>query len=167
MHTPRPKQIFVFCLVIVIIKKGTNNKPKPPHLRYGLSVHTKIYPIIYCIPFFIAAGLKQKSGATAHKSKMFFRQLFGQVNKSSIIFTIVSATTFLSITAAFYLLYVFIVTHTMQYFIFPTPIFPSSSSSSSSSPIDMDIIICLKLIYIILFARITDTITQCTFIKYI
>jgi phosphatidylinositol glycan class M len=69
---------------------------------YGLSVHFKIYPIIYCIPLYLYIDCDQKR-ITAGKRYEAFKMAL--ISKNKIIFTIISATTFLGFTYAFYVKY--------------------------------------------------------------
>lgn len=71
---------------------------------YGLSVHFKIYPIVYCFVFYFFIDsdrhMLEKEGrwAKAVYSKGFF-------TKNRLIFTFCSAFTFIALTASFYPIY--------------------------------------------------------------
>jgi phosphatidylinositol glycan class M len=67
---------------------------------YGLSVHFKIYPIIYCFVFYLFIDIDKKAVLEGRASiwKNFF-------TKNRIVFTLVSAFTFVAFTAIFYAIY--------------------------------------------------------------
>ena len=75
-------------------------------LVYGLSVHFKIFPIIYSIPFYLFIDCDRK--AIYEGKKSWFQVIFTNFfTKNRVIFTLVSASTFLSLTGFFYHLYGF------------------------------------------------------------
>jgi GPI mannosyltransferase 1 subunit M len=69
-------------------------------LVYGLSVHFKIYPIIYCFVFYLYIDCDRKKVLDS-KSQIFSN--FFTVNR--IKFTLVSASTFILLTILFYSIY--------------------------------------------------------------
>ena len=73
-------------------------------LVYGLSVHFKIYPIIYSIPFYLFIDCDRKAILSNKKStcSIIFTNFF---TKNRLIFGIVSALTFFSLTGLFYYVY--------------------------------------------------------------
>lgn len=75
-------------------------------LMYGLSVHFKIYPIIYSIPFYLFIDCDREAILEGKKSwsQIVFKNFF---TRNRVVFTLVSATTFLSLTGFFYSLYGF------------------------------------------------------------
>jgi GPI mannosyltransferase 1 subunit M len=72
-------------------------------LVYGLSVHFKIYPIIYCIPFYFFIDCDRK-GILEGKSifKLMSERFF---TRNRVVFTLVSASTFITLTSFFYYFY--------------------------------------------------------------
>lgn len=72
---------------------------------YGFSVHFKIYPIIYCIPFYLFIDCDKKAilaGKTSLKDLIFNKNFF---TYNRVVFTIVSASTFFFFTGLFYYIY--------------------------------------------------------------
>ena len=71
---------------------------------YGLSVHFKIYPIIYCIPFYFYIDCNKEAILKGNKAlyQLIFTNLF---TKNRLIFTFVSASTFLILSGTFYYIY--------------------------------------------------------------
>jgi phosphatidylinositol glycan class M len=67
---------------------------------YGLSVHFKIYPIIYSFVFYLYIDCDKKSIRNGKGS--IFKDFF---TKNRLIFTLVSAGTFIGFTALFYAIY--------------------------------------------------------------
>jgi GPI mannosyltransferase 1 subunit M len=71
---------------------------------YGLAVHFKIYPIIYSFALYFWIDMdyqklkEQKSFAAIYSKKGFF-------TKDRLVFTFVSAFTFIAFTAGFYFVY--------------------------------------------------------------
>ncbi len=73
-------------------------------LLYGLSVHFKIYPIIYCIPFYFYIDCNKD--AILKGDKTLFQLIFTNFfTKNRLIFTLVSASTFLFLSGTFYYIY--------------------------------------------------------------
>ena len=71
---------------------------------YGLSVHFKIYPIIYCIPFYFFIDCDRKAILEGKKS-LFQLLTTNFFTRNRIVFTIFSAGTFLGLTGLFYYIY--------------------------------------------------------------
>ena len=71
---------------------------------YGLSVHFKIYPIIYSFVFYFFIDMDRAMIAKGHPYKAITSQ-HGFFSKNRLIFTAVSAGTFLGFTALFYFIY--------------------------------------------------------------
>ena len=70
---------------------------------YGIAVHVKIYPIVHCIALYLAVDRTpwERVQATG-KFVIHWRILF---SKRRVLFTIVSAVTFLILTVLFYIMY--------------------------------------------------------------
>ena len=66
---------------------------------FGLSVHFKIYPIIYAVPLYLFIDMNKEQVLHGYKMKALTSNFF-TLNRLS--FTVVSALTFLSLTAFFY-----------------------------------------------------------------
>ncbi|EFA83647.1 glycosyltransferase [Heterostelium album PN500] len=79
---------------------------------YGLSVHFKIYPIIYSIPIYLYIDKnyynKLPSSYNSTDRSSFSTILKNIFNKNRLTFFFVSATTFLSLTFIMYLIYGYI-----------------------------------------------------------
>ncbi len=71
-------------------------------LFYGLSVHFKIYPIIYSIVFYLYIDNNSELIKSGHKWKALTTNFF---TKNRLVFTFVSASTFLSLGFYFYYVY--------------------------------------------------------------
>lgn len=72
-------------------------------LFYGLSVHFKIYPIIYALPLYFYIDCDKQA---IKKNKPFFGTMFKNFfTYNRLVFTFVSAGTFLGLTYFFYDLY--------------------------------------------------------------
>ena len=73
-------------------------------LLYGLSVHFKIYPIIYSFVFYLFIDSDKASFVSGTHSlfKVFQNGFF---TKNRLKFTLISASTFLALTAVFYYIY--------------------------------------------------------------
>ena len=71
---------------------------------YGFSVHFKIYPIIYCIPFYFYIDCDKKA---IHMGKSFWQRLkfkeFFTINR--LVFALISAWTFVGLNVMFYYIY--------------------------------------------------------------
>ena len=67
---------------------------------YGLSVHFKIYPIIYSFVFYLFIDLDRK--AILERKSSIWKNFFTQ---NRITFTLVSAFTFIAFTGVFYAIY--------------------------------------------------------------
>jgi phosphatidylinositol glycan class M len=81
-------------LVILSFYLLSTNRLVSSAIVYGISVHFKIYPIIYCIPFWF--GIDHCMGST------FQFKLF---SKSRILFGLISATTFFVLGFLMYKMY--------------------------------------------------------------
>lgn len=92
--------LLVFASLYFLLKKSYVTAG----LVYGLSVHFKIYPIIYCIPFYFFIDCDRKAIIEGKKSicSLIFSKLF---TKNRVVFTLVSASTFISLTGFFYYVY--------------------------------------------------------------
>jgi GPI mannosyltransferase 1 subunit M len=73
-------------------------------LMYGFSVHFKIYPIIYCMPLYFFIDCDRKAILEGKKSfcSIIFTNFF---TRNRIVFTLVSASFFIALTAGFYIKY--------------------------------------------------------------
>lgn len=69
---------------------------------YGLSVHFKIYPIIYSVALYMFIDCDTKLLESGRKWEAFKKGLF---SKNKLVFTLVSAGTFLGLTYFFYTIY--------------------------------------------------------------
>lgn len=70
---------------------------------YGLSVHFKIYPIIYCFPLYFFIDCNRSLIAKGQPYKAIWAN--GFFTRNRLVFTAVSAGTFIGLTAWFYGLY--------------------------------------------------------------
>ena len=71
-------------------------------LFYGLSVHFKIYPIIYSIVFYFYIDCDVKLIESGRRWEALKKNF---ITKNRIVFTLVSASTFLILTYYFYVVY--------------------------------------------------------------
>lgn len=69
---------------------------------YGLSVHFKIYPIIYSIPLYLYIDCDHKLIQAGKRWEAFKNTL---ISRNKLVFTFVSASTFLGFTYLFYVKY--------------------------------------------------------------
>lgn len=69
---------------------------------YGVSVHFKMYPIIYSIVFYFYIDNNSELIYSGQKWKAFFTNFF---TKNRLVFTFMSAGTFLGLTGYFYYVY--------------------------------------------------------------
>jgi len=69
---------------------------------YGLSVHFKIYPIIYSFVFYFFIDCDKSLVATKPLQAIYSKGFF---TKNRLVFTVVSAGTFIGFTALFYHIY--------------------------------------------------------------
>lgn len=83
------------CMVVATIHLINTNRISLAAICYGISVHFKIYPIIYAVPLWF--GVDSASGSATHRLTLF--------SWKRIQFGLLSAATFLLITYSFYLLY--------------------------------------------------------------
>jgi len=72
-------------------------------LVYGLSVHFKIYPIIYCIPLYFYIDSEKRDIIQGKSLWKILTKDFFTVNR--LVFGLVSAWTFVGFNAFFYYLY--------------------------------------------------------------
>lgn len=73
-------------------------------LVYGLSVHFKIYPIIYSIPFYLFIDCDRQAVLRGTKP-LLYRLTTNFFTTNRVVFTVVSAATFMLLNLAFYLRY--------------------------------------------------------------
>ena len=73
-------------------------------ILYGLSVHFKIYPIIYCFVFYFFIDMDRKLIAEG-KTLQAITSLKGFFTKDRLVFTFFSAGTFIGLTGLFYYIY--------------------------------------------------------------
>ena len=73
-------------------------------ILYGLSVHFKIYPIIYCFVFYFFIDMDRKLIAEG-KILQAITGLKGFFTKDRLVFTFFSAGTFIGLTGLFYYIY--------------------------------------------------------------
>jgi GPI mannosyltransferase 1 subunit M len=71
---------------------------------YGLSVHFKIYPIIYCFVFYFYIDC-DRSMIIQGKPLQAITSQYAFFSRNRLVFTIVSASTFIGFTALFYYIY--------------------------------------------------------------
>jgi len=75
---------------------------------YGFAVHFKIYPIIYCLAFWLFIspnGKEKKGGKKKNRERKFYAILQNFFNIRRLKFGVISAITFISISWMMYLLY--------------------------------------------------------------
>jgi GPI mannosyltransferase 1 subunit M len=95
-------------LVIATIWAISVNKVSLAAVLFGVSVHMKIYPIIYCIPIWFGidyamqCGKALQSGKGKKKLPMFKLTMW---SRNRLYFGILSAAVFLSCTIGMYILY--------------------------------------------------------------
>lgn len=89
----------VAILVLISLYLVFTNKIVLGAFFYGLSVHFKIYPIIYSIALYLFIDHKDRKGKEV---QLNLRNLF---SRNRLVFFVVSATTFLSLTGWMYYLY--------------------------------------------------------------
>ena len=92
--------LMVYASVFFLLKKNYIKAG----LLYGLSVHFKIYPIIYSIPLFFFIDCDRES--IIKGNRLITRLITGKFfTKNRIMFTVVSAATFFSLNILFYIIY--------------------------------------------------------------
>jgi len=99
LSTRGSSDIIVLFLVLLSLWLLLSNKLILSALIYGLSVHFKIYPIIYSVP--ICLFLNRKLG----KLERSFWNPFWLITKERILFFGIAGSVFLSLLALFYYMY--------------------------------------------------------------
>lgn len=89
-------------LVLATIHTLSNDQIILSGLIYGLSVHFKVYPIIYAVPFWFGCDYLVEAQKFTKRKVNFNLQLF---SKRRIVFGMVSASSFLSLTYLMHLIY--------------------------------------------------------------
>jgi len=93
-------------IVLLIIYFRKKDKNVYAAILYGLSVHLKIYPIIYCIPLYLNIDWSYYTSKNEKVKKTWKRYILMLIpNKQKLQFVFVSAGTFISVTGVFYALY--------------------------------------------------------------
>lgn len=90
--------LVMLSLYLVVVKKSIIIGA----IVYGLAVHVKIYPIVYCLALFLFVD-SWSPNAGSHKGlKWFFKTFF---NTKRITFALVTVITLVALTAVFYVRY--------------------------------------------------------------
>ena len=89
-------------LVFIAIYYILNKQYVLGGIFYGLSVHFKIYPIIYSIPLYLFIDCDVDLIKRGLRWQAFKKTL---ISKNKLIFTLVSAGTFIGLTYYFYTVY--------------------------------------------------------------
>ena len=76
-------------------------------LFYGLSIHFKIYPIIYCFVFYFFIDCDRSKIATSQSplKAMWSHRGCGFFTKNRVVFTLMTVTSLVGLTALYYKLY--------------------------------------------------------------
>ena len=99
LSTRGSSDIIVLFLVLLSLYLLLSNKLIPAALVFGLSVHFKIYPIIYSVPICLFINRK------LNKFERKFWNPFWLITKDRVLFFGIAGSVFLALLGVFYYLY--------------------------------------------------------------
>lgn len=97
----------VSALVLATVLFIQQKRPVLAGFFHGAAVHLKLYPIVFSISFLAAlsSALSAEEDKEDKRHRLSWRRLIALIDKDRILFTVVSATTFLLLTLLAFLLF--------------------------------------------------------------